>query len=433
MSLHDSFHQNQRRTGFVNKAILGLGAGAALGFWERKNLPKMAPLPKRRRTPITPPRTPRRNTPKRRKVVGHTIRVKSNNGTNVVVGASKRRGRKVGKEGRKKPIKVGSKFRKKVKQALETSKGVGWMRETLVPQIMALSDNIQTLLTPGRLVDGKAGFFFTPNYVNYVASVLYGKHTESLSDILTNDPGLFRIANLKIDVIEQNYVMRLRNNSPRTLDIHLHDYSPKSSQSTVNPVATWGSELSNTSPFGAAGTAGQESRENVSAAVLSTLGNRPQYTTLMRHLYTWDTTTVKLEPGKEYYHKVRGPNHKTYAYNRYFKDSAFQNEQKFSKGTIITCSIDLVATTLASIGRYTDIGTAEPLGLIVETEIFTKIRVPERAGFQVPSPALAAGDVQNLTQKNFHTYALKYWPSLIGQAGVVEMRVDENPVVDVTE
>jgi hypothetical protein len=138
-----------------------------------------------------------------------------------------------------------------------------------------------------------------------------------------------------------------------------------------------------------------------------------------------------LEPGKEYYHKVKGPNMKTYDFNKYFKDSTYHDIQKFCKGTIIMASLDLTSTSLATHGRFTDIPVGDPQGLIIETTYFTKIKCPERAGFQTPAVYPAAGTPQPLSQKSQHAWSIVY--PVVAQAGVVEYRQDENPLSNVME
>lgn len=425
--------------GFIHKDIPGAIAGYQIGRSLYKNLPKkktMAPLP---RTPqassVTPKRkatfsTPRSVNPRRRLFVRKTHQT----GSNVVTGASKRVGNKVKKERRRKRVKISRSFRHKVKQSLETYHGTGWFRETLAVQKMVPGDNAQVVLLPGRSVRGVFGNYFSPTDVNYVASHLYNKMARLNGNLTGNETALFPVANLKIDVIEQYYVMKFRNNSARTYDLQIIDYSPKSAHAIANSLLTsWENALANGAPFGAQGTAGQESRENVNNTLVTTMGNHPKYCATLRHYYSFDTTHVKLEAGKEYYHKVKGPNMKSYVFNKYFKDSNFHDIQAFCKGTMVLASLDLTSTSLGTDGRYTDVTPVEPQALIIETTKFTKIKCPDRAGFQTPAAALAAGTIQPISQKSDNVWSISYIPAETPQAGTVEMRVDENPLQNLTE
>lgn len=425
--------------GFIHKDIPGAIAGYKLGRSLYRNLPKKKTMPpiKRKTTPSTP-RSDRSKRSRASTTPGSARRVlfqprvsRQRSGTNVVTGADKRIGKKVKKEGRVKRLKVSKAFRKKVKQSLETHRGTGWFRETVTIEKLNCIDSQQNVLTPGRLVNGTVGNFFSPTYIRYVASHLYNKLAPT-QNITVNDTNLYPVANLKIDVIEQNYVMKFRNNSPRTYDVTLVDYSPKSNNSiTTSFEDSWTTALVNGGPFGAAGTVGQESRENVGNATKNTMGNHPKFMAVMRHYYSMDTVHVKLEPGKEYYHKVKGPNMMTYDFNKYFKNSNFHDIQKFCKGTLVMCSLDLTSTTLATHGRYTDIPTADPQGMVIETTHFTKIKCPERAGFQIPNVAVPIGSIQPISQQSQHAWSIVY-PGT-AQAGVVEYRQDENPLSNVVE
>lgn len=352
--------------------------------------------------------------------------------SNVVAGASRKRGRSVKKEAIKKKVKVSKKFKKKVAEALEGERGTGYLVERTVSNIQIPVDNKQAVFQPygGRTIDGVSYPFFNPSHVNYVASVLWKKKVQSLSTG-SFDPDMFYIKNLKIEVCSQYYIHKLKNNTARTMEIRIYDVSPKMTQeinsSNVNfytALDHWIQAFAIGSPSGGAGTITQTSNENPGNTQYNTIGAKPSESLTFRSQYSCDETIIKLEPGKEYYHKVQGPSNYTYDYNKFWKQDNFRPIQKFCKTSLICFNTDLTATDLSNVGRYTDILPNQGFGLLCETEVYTKVRCPNKSGFVTPAGALGAGVVQELGQTGY-CFIRKNWYG--EQGGAIQMVTDENP------
>lgn len=332
---------------------------------------------------------------------------------NVVASASRKRGRKVKREGRKKPVRVGKLFRKKV-NAVFTKRGPnGHFQEIVMNPIMKPIDNRQDLqFTSIRPFDGIVGWNFTPTYIAYVYALLYNKASYPATvttDITYNGvTGAGVTPNLQIHVKEQYYIVRMKNNTARTMTVKLWDISPKNVQEEdfTNTLDFLFQELVGKQPFGAAGTAGQQSRENPLSINYQTIGFNPKMLSSFRHHFTLDETIITLEAGKEYVHKVKGPNDKMYKFNSFFKADTYRPVQKFCKQTLVAHYLDMVGNEVAP-GRVTDIVNEDGYGLLTEQTCYTTIKCPDQTGFQNPA-TVTVGAIQPLTQKGY-CFGIKNW------------------------
>jgi len=357
--------------------------------------------------------------------------------TNVLASAMKKKGKKVKKEGRKKKVRVSPRFRKMVNQVLSSKGPVGLMMETVPQQILHAHDNTQNVFfADNRQISGVVGWKFTPTYINYCYDMLYCNGTFPINAGINIDrytPSFND--NQQIHVLEQYYIVKMKNNTARTLEIKLWDISPKTSQtngSIQSIINTINDGLVDNSPVGTTGNRGTQGRENPASVGLYTIGFKPTLMTSFNKLYSLDETIIKLEPGKEYYHKVKGPNDKLYKFNAYKKNGVPFDVTPFAKTTLICLNTDLCATSLIGggrVGRWTDVSVVGPYGLLFETTNFTKIKCPDQTGFQRLSAAtnpLTPGTVQELSQKGY-AYIIKNWYSTQESLGSVVDIEDENP------
>lgn len=358
-------------------------------------------------------------------------------GSNVVASAMKKKGKKVKKEGRKKRVRISRKFKKMVNQVLSTKGPVGFMIEHVPGFNIAPLDNQQNVGIFGiRSYEGIVGWKFTPTYIKYVYDILYNKYAypaTAYTDV-RRLVGTDQIDNLQIHVLEQYYIVKMKNNSARTLEIKLWDISPKFTQSnfeTFNIQSFINSALSDTSPLGPPGTRFQQGRENPTGNTINDIGMNPKFISAFTQNFTCDETIIKLEPGKEYYHKVMGPNDKMYKYNKFKRDGQYVDVMPFCKTTMFSLVSDLSTTSTAgTAGRWTDIQSPSPFGLLNEVQYFTKIKCPDQTGFQIMDPQYnqggAIGNIQPLSQKGY-CYAVKYWGRAQDNLGAVVDIEDENP------
>lgn len=359
------------------------------------------------------------------------IRNFKTDGSNLVAQASLKKGKKVHKEGRKKVVKVSKKLRKAIKSVMKQTGPIGIVKEVApVANMFYLTDNTQRWeLCTQMVTEGVAGWAFTPTYIAQLYDILWMKG--SYGATFATDRTYAGLGNgrpnMKIHVKEQYYIVKIKNVSARNIAICLMDISPKNVQElSYDTLQYITGELSRTSRSGAAGTPGQEANENPLSCVKEILGFSPKLISSFRNNYSMDETFVTLEPGKEYYHKVKGPNDKLYNYNSFFKNGTYRNIQKFVKQTVIRYWPDLVSTSLGlQPGRYTDQSAAQPYGLSVEVEYFTKLKMPDQTGFQTPAAALPAGTVQTLGQRGY-AWMIRSWYDAAQSGGIIDIE-DENP------
>jgi len=243
---------------------------------------------------------------------------------------------------------------------------------------------------------------------------------------------------LKVNVIKQETTFRLKNNTARVMYLKLYVCSPKSilPPAGIDPAIHWIDEMTN--ERGNASITEQDKR-NLASASPNTLYATPYLCKNWMNRFATDCTNIILEPGKEYVHKVVGPNME-YKFNKYYEATnagagggSFQNQQKFVKFAFLTCYYDLVGTSGGACSRGVNMFAASdsvPYGLLVETTNYTKISQPDQTGIKNPA-AFVSGANQPLNQRKDDPYWLADYSNLgpVGPVGVVE---DENPQAPAT-
>jgi len=344
--------------------------------------------------------------------------------SNVQQKANKKKGKSVHKEGYKKPVKVPKKLRKQVKQILTTKGPVGTFLDIKYFKITPEDSQVITML--GNTTENHPNLF-DPCWIQYTASLLFNSATVTLNPVIGTGT-YFSPRTLRVEVIKQSVTYRCLNNTARTLTLKFWDISPKSRNfgNGFNPLTFWENLF-------AQEAANAPTNPNVFAISTKTLYAHPKLSAAFRNLYSLDETIVNLEAGKEYVHKLKGPNMKLYDFQKFWSGSSptagvFDNQQKFVKHTMLCVYNDLGNTTLNTPGRFTDMVTATPYGLIVEQTTHTKICMPEQTGFTWPSPTPTTG-TQTLNRRQA-VYAIQNWAG--AQSGAVTKIEDENPQAPTT-
>lgn len=385
---------------------------------------------------------------KRRKVVAQaTTRRRSDVPkvtNNATTGASRQKGFSARKKGVKKNVKVPPKLRKQVKQILENVAAKGkymdiryWSFSPGEPfQGSGLKDN-QAIETCGSvIVDGgnDPRLIFDPLYLRYAVSRLHGTmpaiQNPTKTELLTTyDANQLDLGTARINVLKQSMTFRIRNNAPRKATIKIYCLSPKSVNYTdtlgQNAFTLWNDGMANQN------VGPTEERLNPFPTTPFHLHCTPKWCERVKQFYTIDETIVELEAGKEYNYKVDGPN-MMYDYSKFFKDSNFYNQQKFTKQVMFVGYLDLVRTNAAApapVGRYTDYATSSPHSILIESTYFVKYQIPEQVGFIYPS-STTSGTLQNRGLVK-PAYGIWTWQNI--QSGTVNDYInDENPAVDTT-
>lgn len=350
--------------------------------------------------------------------------IKSADSSNVQQKANRKKGRKVHKEGVKKRVKIPKKLRKQVKEILESKGPTGTLLD--IKYFKLTPTDSQEIIMLGNTTENNPNLF-DPCWIQYVASVLFNGAAATTTPLIGN-ANYFTPRTLRVEVIKQSVTYRCINNSARTLTLKFWDISPKSRNfgNGFNPLTFWTSQFQ-------IEAANSPANPNVFGITPQTLYAHPKLSAAFRNLYQLDETIVNLEAGKEYVHKVKGPNMKLYDFQKYWSGSSptagvFDNQQSFIKQTMLCVYNDITATSLGTYGRFTDMSAASPYGLVIEQSTYTKICMPEQAGFAWPAVTPTTGN-QTLNKRQ-SVYAVSNWAG--SQTGVVTKIEDENPQAQTT-
>lgn len=356
--------------------------------------------------------------------------VGQNPGNSLVVRSIRRKGGKVAKEGIKKTIKVPRLLRKQIKQALTPYDHCGTFIETQAFKYIP-TDFGQSVFSIGRTCNGVKQCF-DPTYVNHAASVLFNNKAGTATPFIGNS-GMFDTKTAAIKVISQNEIFRFKNNTARTMFIKLYAWSPKGRMPVAQDdfVNFWIETMKNEE---GSGLTSLSDRRNINNATPATLYANPFMCKVISNHYTVDCTTIVLEAGKEYNHKLVGPNMKTYDFSKYWDPNAtnadFQNQQSFVKGLALAVYYDLAAATTGAPTRSTAILANGPFGLVVEQTSYIKVCQPELTGYKNQNVVLA-GSTQQMTNRKVNPYYLMDWTQS-GAIGATQLVNDNTPNVPAT-
>lgn len=370
---------------------------------------------------------------RRRSVVGRSVSGVSsvNSGNSARVAAVGKKGGSVAREGRKKVVKVPKKLRSQIQKALTPYLGTGTFME-IHSERFALNALGQELRSAGYQSLGLKQLF-DPCWVLNAASILWNGKTPGLNPGLSGNN--FEDATLKVNVLNQSSTFRFKNNTGRTMNINIYVVSPKSilPDAQNDPAFFWIDSMKNEEGSGASAV---DQRRNIGLASPNTLYATPYMSKMFMQKYGVDCVKVVLEAGKEFTHKVTGPN-MMYDFSKYQNAQgagattpAFQNQQKFIKAVFFTSYYDLVGTTTGNCSRSVNMysgteGTTNSYGLLVETTNYMKLACPDLVGFRTGA-AFAANSHQQLNNRKVNPYYLKDW-SNTGPVGAVGYINDNTP------
>jgi len=448
-------------------AVLGYKLGGRINSY-RNTSKVMAPIPRKRsvsthsnavskrraaffntvanpRRTVLYPRTVLRSSAGIR--TGKVVPSKRRSSANVNDATVRKKGNKVAKESRKRDVKVNRKFKAKVQAALKGKDPVGFYQEISMASVMPLNDNAQTVAIRAGIASGSAAttlqaLFFNPIKVLSAASTLWNGKTPTNPHVLQSG-NMFPAQTTRIMVLDSWVKFTYQNNTARTLTLKLYDLSLKNTQPLINSdgitlsyvgaVTNWQNLMTQANPNGTTDFAYQNPLSNG----VTTLYMTPQTVPAMTAMYSIDTTTVILDPGKEYVHILKGPKNKMYDFAKFWtgRDQLdvtpqFLDAHKMTKEHMCVMYGNLVNTTLNSPGRFTDIAAGGPYGLLTEVREFFKLSLPEQAGTIGSGAAAPAGTGIPLGRRTY-SYAIQNF-IVGGQNGAVTMIEDENPQAPTT-
>lgn len=450
--------------GYITGGVHGARTGMNLG----RNLSKMPPTETKRgrSTSVSTARTRRRPSSSRassdmdlfsrsRSRSRSTIRIArprkrvrfSGRGNASDVDVRKPKKPIVSNEGRKKTVKVSRKLRAKINRVIQGKDPIGIFQEISMEGVMLPADNAQGVFqigfseTIGTTPITNIPIHFSPISILNASSILWNNkqpvNPKGLTDNNNFSPQIHKV------ILEDSWVQfTYHNNTARTMFLFLWDVSlkhqiPGTTTGTNPPVylgaaANWLNMSLQNQPTAIT----DSSYENPLKVVPTTLYAKPTYVPAFNHMYTSQCTKVTLEAGKEYKHILKGPKNKLYNFAKFWNglnDQSnainFISPQKFTKEHICVCHWDLTNTTLQTPGRFTDIVTNSPYGLLCETRTMLRLRMPNQAGTVGTGAAAAAGVGIPLNRRTY-SYAIQNW--VPAQAGIVTAIEDENPQAPTT-
>lgn len=355
------------------------------------------------------------------RVVKRTLPQMGNN--NAYQQATFKKGNKVKFEARKRPVFVSNKLRAKIKKvAGATNKYYGWYKEIQQAPITQPVDNNLVWKELCPYTSDNVSSAFSPVDILNAASVLWNTKIPTTANKLLNDTDNFKSDNFKVRVMDSNQRTIITNNTSHQVVLKLYDLSPKSTTAAQNTGFGWNplsfidQALIQMAPSGAPGSAGTISNSNPLTVIKETQGFNPTMIPQFKALYSIDQTRVILEPGKSYVHVLQGPKDKIYDFSKYYQSGVFNNQQKFVKHTIYSVSVEVVGTSTGALGRFVDLAANSGYGILTETTTFTKLELPEQAGFVMPTALPVAGKSQYLGNRK-NSFAIKHWT--VGQTGTV--------------
>ena len=421
--------------GYIFKGFSGAAAGYKLGKRAAKltqSYPNMA-RPRHRRTPstptssgriskagnfyITPPRTPRRialgASRPRFKQVSRSPFLRSNPyGSDHIAKSVKRVGGS-NSNNRRKKLKITKEFKEKVKEVVSAKEPIGVYRSYTYNAMYPPADNLQTLsdLQFGLTNDGSAGGCFSATEIMHAASVMWNAKTDSQTR-LRADTGNFDPKATKINVINSYAQFTIKNNTQIKYECKIYEFEPKSTQQNY-PQYLWNLSCN---LLAAAGTT-----NSFASTMLKT---KPTMHKMITDKFKIKEVSLVLEPGAIYIHKVQGPSNWVMDGQKHYEtDSNVFGIHKHMRFPVLVYYPQIQCTDVATVGRFTDVATGQPWRIIVESEMYFKLSMPEQVGFQYPS-ATTSGTTQ-LLNRRISKWFVKNWAA--GQAGIIQQVDDENP------
>lgn len=305
----------------------------------------------------------------------------------------------------KRVVKVSPKFRKAVKQALESKALKGVHTNRGFNKMDAPFGDQQNLIYFSWAGAQDNGNYFSPISVNDAASQLW-KNKAPNPDPFANRNLNFSESNTVIHVVNSYVVTEFANMSHRTVWITIYECmykSPRQSLEITGAVDHWQKCLVDDATGGIAKN-GANGYLGTGIPVYTKLGATPGQTSNFSKLFKYTTRNIVLEPGQRFVHHIQGPKNTTYDYSKFFVNSVFQPWQP---GKTVSCfavmHTDLVTPDTGSgAGRYAiGAGVGAEIGghyIAVDTKATFVLEMPEQVGFTYPATT-GVNTVQDLNLK----------------------------------
>lgn len=373
-----------------------------------------------------------------------------NDGSDNIQYAHLRSGRRVSSKAKgRKSLKLSKHFKKAVKQVIRNFSPKGYFTEryyarytpgNMVSTVYDLGEG-WTGAASGRSFDpatsASGAYLFDPVKIMDAASCLFhGKEADGNKSLANS--GQFDQEFFEVDVMRQWCRMEMKNNTSRTLIMKLYTWQLRN----ANDALTNGSFADEWAAQALLEGNQTNGNLNITAAGIGEFGMSPNFSPAVRKRFSIEEKEVRLESGKTYVHLVQGAS-QLYSYAEFRSGNQFNNCQKMVKGVCLALSVDVVGSTAAIPGtgesstlnshcgaaqRWTGLSpwnVPGPYGLLVETTFNYVIRIPEQAGFKLPSDTIGTNIF--LDNRLNHPYYVKVWNQVDMKSGTFE-KSDEEPL-----
>lgn len=315
-------------------------------------------------------------------------------------------------------VHVGRRLKKQIEEVIEGEKGIGYFQQAFYGAAVDGEANGRQMVGNilNAAVDGVQGVFFSPTQVLNAASVLWNGKTISTSFAL-NDATNFTQGLTKIKVMKQWVTVRIRNTSQRNYVLNIYACKPKRTGPAADTLVEWTNALSEDNTLGI----------NVNNCVPKTLHNTPYRSKSFMNNWNVETTKYTLAPGQEVTYTINGPS-KVYNYEKYFSGAVQYPSQKDNTYLMFSGYVDLLSTTLQTIGRYAEASSFVGWGLVYEVDEYYQLECPDIAGVKLPGTV--TGGAQLPLNNRRDAYAIS--TDAVAQSGVEQQMLHENPIAGVT-
>lgn len=388
--------------------------GAVIGYQVAKKLSensrnRMPPIPNKKRKRTVSSSTVKRKSRKLASKLRRTPRtaVAVNAQAPKVIG--RRRGAK------KSPaVRVTRDFRQKVQKVLEKNLVEGKLIAINTQVIRNSTDNGQTATYLGE--------HFSPNFILDAASVLWNKKTWTEGNKLPYDANNFNWQTARVHVMNCYDQYTFRNNSRRTVTLKLFECKPKVKTNAFHPLEQWSNTLA---------AENNPNESNIAGTTVNTLYNDPRNVKSWSQIWSPQVTTIVMEPGQTYVHKLQGPKNQMLDFAKFVVNNApqvFMDQQPFARYMLAISYVDLVTTTLSATGRYVDASGEAYDGIAFEIKRVYNLAMPEQAGLELP--VTYSGGIKSL---GYRRYSFAIYNDSDAQTGFVRRIDDENPITVETD
>lgn len=334
------------------------------------------------------------------------------------------------KSGRKKAVKQPgvnqkvAKLSKPVKEAVkkifESPQVKGVYKHVNYSAINPYNDSLQYVFPIFvSTTDSIASGMFLPSDFIHAASVMWNNKTDSQSRA-QSDSNNFPARNLQLKVINSYVAHTLRNNTQGEMKYTVWTCAPKDNGTSANiPDYVWQHAYTTLNTAGV-----------INGGVGNTsLGEVPTKFKVFRDMFKSSWTTFVLKPGETRTWSTQGP-------KMYDLDTSAQWENealylpiaKYSRFVFVVVESPLTATTTGAVGRFTDVASGTGYCSVLENIFYTKLSMPEQAGFQTPAVFAGNSNIQ-LTQRAEKYYFYNYGAA---QGGTIVNIDQEDPAVPET-